>query len=249
MLLAVARLPDRPDAAAEAAQLAGLARADASLRLAGLLPRVLLADADTNRVSALAGELGRRGFVAFAFELSAVPPDGGRTVVRTLENGPEGLIAVDRLGGRHPLDAGTVELVQRGHRGGVVVEKTEETHRQFSAGRAIATGGLVLTKKVTTTNTETKSNRENFLVVHRVGAPDLALYERHLDYRFLGPALAAASFANLGATAALLTRAIPGLRVDDRVGRPGFLGGVVAGAGDATDVGLYLVREAFRRGA
>lgn len=249
MLLAVARLPNRPDATAEAAALTGLARADANLRLAGTLPRVLLADADSSRVAGLAGELGRKGFIAFAFELGEVPSDAQRVFVRTLESGPGGLFAIDRLGERHALGADTVELAQRGHRGGMTVEKTEETHKAFSPGRALVTGGLVLTKKVTTTTTETKSNREQFLVVHRFGLPDLVMYERHLDYRFLGPALSPASFANLGATAALLTRTIPGLRVDDRVGRPGFLGGVVAGSGDATDVGLYLVRQAAARGA
>jgi hypothetical protein len=107
----------------------------------------------------------------------------------------------------------------------------------------------MLTSKVQKQSVRTEEAREAFLLLQRNdGQPDAIIYERRVDYRFLGTDKQPASYANLERTLARLRTLAPTAPVDDRVARPGFVGGMPLTSSDPADLALYLVTLARARG-
>jgi hypothetical protein len=250
MFLVIARVPKGPNVAALAARATGLAMADVSMRLAGILPRVLHTDASHERLETLAAALEGAGFVTLVVDPAHTPDDSERVRVRRLELRADGLTAFDGAEQAYDCPTTAVALVQRGVRATTHEEEERVVKKKLSLGRALATGGMVVRKKVETVVTHASETREAFLLVQRSdGGAELILYERALHYQFLGAAMQPASFANLQATQARLTQLAPAARIDDRVARPGFVTGLPASSADPVDLGLQLVWLAYLRGA
>lgn len=240
--MAVVRLPVDASAAGRAAAALELSLADVSMRLRGTLPRVLLVDADPARIEAGARALEALGYATVALDPAVVPRDDERIVARTLELGPHSFTAVDAAGARHECPLIAVDLILRGVRVSATREVTTTSERKFSVGKALLTGGLMMTNKVKTTHVKNTESREHVVLVHRNdGAPDVALLERHLDYRFLGGEMQPSSFQNLELTLARLRSLSPSAIVDDRATRPGFVSGLPQTSADPVDLALYLV--------
>jgi hypothetical protein len=102
MLVAIARIPERADARARAAQATGLALADLNRRLAGTLPRVLFAGAGPEGERIIA-QLEALGFGVLTCDPAAVPGDGERVVVRRIEFAGGALLATNARGETHLL--------------------------------------------------------------------------------------------------------------------------------------------------
>ena len=251
MFITLGRLPDHPNpnpgAIARAAQLAGLALSDGARLLMGTFPRILLrvaADPD-----ALVAAFAAEGFIAWASDPAQVPTDGRRVIVRDLTWTADGFLAQDAQGATHACPFAAVRLLQRGARTHTSTEVEKTTKRQLDLGRAVMSGGLMLTKKVTKTTERTTHAKEPFLLVQRGdGAPDLMLYEHRMSYQCLGPDMGPATLANLGLLTTRFHALCPQAPLDDRVGRPGFVAGLPLMVGDPVDLGLHLVSEAQRRG-
>jgi hypothetical protein len=161
----------------------------------------------------------------------------------------DGFLAQDAQGAVHACPFAAVRLLQRGARTHSSTQVETTTKRQLNLGRALLSGGMMLTKKVTTTTERTTHAKEPFLLVQRGdGAPDLMVYEHRMSYQCLGAEMAHATLANLGLLAARLQTQCPQAPLDDRVGRPGFVAGLPLLGADPVDLGLYLVSEARRRG-
>jgi hypothetical protein len=247
MFLCVAQLPAGIDAARVAGAL-GMAAPDVAHRLAGVLPRVLHSDADGARVDAFVARLTTLGVVAFALDPRRALDDSDRIVARTLTLGAD-LVVEDRGGRLHAVPWSSLMLLQRGARVASSTETVKTKTRELSLGRAIVTGGISVSKKVERVEERTATTREPFLVLQRSdGLPDVMLYERRLDYRFL-PKPVASSFQNLELTERALLDRAPHAVKDLRLMRPGFLTGMLGARADAVDVGLELVRTAFLHGA
>ncbi len=225
-----------------------MAAADFGYRLRGMLPRGMLNDPDPERIAVAAARLEQAGFIALTCDPNTLPADDGRIVIRTLNLSAGGFTAVDRRGVEHRIPAGGVALFQKGTRVTTTTETEQTTERNFSLGRAALSGGLILTKKVEKTTTHTSTAHDTFIVINRVDGPDVILYEKRTDYRFLGAALQPASNANLMKTLATLRALAPAAPFDDRVGRPGFVTGQLATRADPVDLALHLVRLAVERG-
>ena len=249
LILAVAKAPTDPQALATAAAATGLALADVRRRLAGTLPRILLADTDDDRIATVAAVLEAAGFGVLTCDPTQVPRDDDRVVARTLEFRPGALVATDGAGRAHECPAAAIDLLQRGVRIETTSETTKTSERKLALGRAVLSGGLVLTKKVEKTQTRVHESRESFVLVQRGdGEPDVILYERRLDYRFLGAEMQPASFGNLERVVARLRALAPAAQLDDRVARPGFVSGLLATSADPVDLALFLVTLAHLRG-
>jgi hypothetical protein len=238
MILAVMRLGagSVEEAMARIAKLAGLPVAEARLKLTGVLPRVLLVDADSERLARIAGELEKGGARAVAIDPASAPADDERDVPHALA--------------LETLPAAAITLIQKGTR--VAVEKTTTTEkkRQLDPARAILSGGLVMSKEVEKTSTRTREERESFCLVHRGdGAPDLMLREHRLDYRFLGADMAAASAPNLERTIARVRAHAPQAAFDDRCTKAAFVDALPAVRGEKIDLALHLVHLAHLLGA
>lgn len=246
MILAVAGIPESADARVLAAKLTGLVLADLNRKLAGILPRVLFTGLDPASAPAMVQGLEALGFVVLTFETGAAPTDRERVVARRIEFTDGSVFATDGQARTHACPPSAISLLQRGTRTSTTSEKVNTSERKLDLGRALLSGGVLLTKTTEKTSIKTTQNTEAFLLVQRNdGEPDLMLYERRIDYSGLGVEMQPASRANFETVWTKLKAMAPAL-VDDRVSRPGFVSGLPTTANDPMDLALFLVAIARR---
>ena len=249
MLLVIAHAPKDPLVQTQGARLAGLPPADLSRRLAGTLPRVVMAAAPVDQIGSMVAGFESLGFAAYSCDPAAAPGDDDRLLVRGIEMEPGALAFLDEQGRRHACATAAISLIQRGVRVTTTSETVTTNERRLDMGKAILTGGLMLTSKVQKKSVRTEETREPFLLLQRNdGQPDAIIYERRVDYRFLGAEKQPASHANLERTLARLRALAPTAPVDDRVAKPGFVSGLPLTSCDPVDLALYLVTLARTRG-
>lgn len=247
MFIAIGRLPDHPTAIPRAAQLAGVALPDAARLLTGTFPRILLRVAPDPE--GLVASLQSEGFLAWATDPAQVPTDADRIRVRSLTWTAEGLVAQDDQGTPHPCPLAAIRLLQRGARLLTSTELEKTTTRKLDVGRAVLSGGMMLTKKVTQTTERITHAKEPFLLVQRAdGAPDLVIYEHRMNYQCLGADMGQATLHNLLRLTTHFQARCPQAPLEDRVNRPGYVAGLPLLAADPVDLGLCLISEAQRRG-
>jgi hypothetical protein len=255
VLLAVIRTPQpigalSVDAIRGVAAAAGLAAADVRMRLSGVLPRVLLSEREADNLDGAAAALGRLGFATVICDPAAAPTDDDRIIGRRITVDGDVLQIWDSADTCHELPRAAIALVQRGLRTNIETTTTTTTQRKFDASRALLSGGLLLTKKATQTATQTKETRELFLLLQRQdGTPDVILYERRLDYRFLGAEMQPASRANFDRLVTRLRAFCPRTPVDERACQPGFVSALPTTSAEPTDLGLYLIALAHAQTA
>lgn len=251
MWLVIAKLPPSPDAEATAARLTGQPLAEVRARLGGTLPRVLSVEADGERARALAAALEGEGFTAIACDPRMAPADDDRLVARTLSwDGSGHLLLSDGSGETddEEMTATSLALVQRGLRTTTTTEITKKKERHLSVGRALLSGGLILTKTVRAESARTTTERDPFLLLHRGdGQRDVILYARRLDYAFLGAAMHPTSAANFETVLDRLRAWAPAVTVDRRAANPAFMNGLPVSAEARVDVALWLVWLAHLR--
>ena len=115
------------------------------------------------------------------------------------------------------VDYQKIFLIIRGM--GIKQEISTETtkERKFNLGKAVLSGGLIISKTVKTTEQKITEEREGFLFVYAEGRLPLVFREGALDYSSLGPALQPSRTANFTALLAELRRRAPQARFDDRL--------------------------------
>jgi hypothetical protein len=197
------------------------------LNLVAGLPAIVLATPEPERARALLRKIRERGHGAVAFDGAAVVPSGDMVPLRRCRLEPDGLGA-ESPGGlgvpaapaeiieRLPFDD-ILALIRATHRRRIET-KAEVTERQFGIGRAVASGGLLLTKKVTREETRVIDERDQVLYIFRKsGERPWLLYERSSGYGWLGDMLAPSSLQNFVASVALLRARAPGAAYDERL--------------------------------
>lgn len=248
MLIAIARAPVTPEALAGAARLAGLATADLTRRLAGLLPRVLVPAVPSEQAENIRQGLESLGFVAIACDAAVVPTDEDRIVARALEFRDQEIAFSDGKN-QFVCPAKALALIQRGMRSSQITENVHTAERRFDFGKAVLTGGLAMTTTKRSTEQRQREQREGMLLLQRNdGEPDIALYERRIDYRFLGANKGPASAANLDMTLTRLRALAPAAALDDRAIRAGFVTGLPLTSVAPLDLAFFLISLARTRG-
>jgi hypothetical protein len=245
MLVAIARIPEGTEARAQAAKAAGLPLADLNRRLAGILPRVLFPG---GAEPAVIEALDALGFGLLILDPAVVAADDERLLARKVEFAGGALLATDGKGQVHRCTPADIALLQRGTRTATSSETVTTSERKLNMGRALLSGGLLLTKKVEKTSVKTTETAEPFLLIQRTADPDIIVYERRIDYRALGAEMQPASRGNLEVVWRKLQAMAPD-RVDDRVARPGFVTGLPLTSADPVDLALALVSLARRTSA
>jgi hypothetical protein len=115
-------------------------------------------------------------------------------------------------------------------------------------GKAILSGGLIVTRKVERTTVHHRSTEQGLLLVERTdGSPDILIPERGTDYRSLGSDMSPSSRANLDLVWQGLQSFAPMAATDQRMARPSFVRGLPITAADPVDLGLFLVSLARAR--
>jgi hypothetical protein len=224
------------------AAIVDLAPAEVRHKLMGAMPRVLCIDADDTRLENCVRQLSTIQVQALTCDGDLVPDDRERVVAKTLAFGTSGLRVNenDPTGCECPYSA--IELVQRGMREHDETVVTESTHRKFSMGKALVSGGLLLSSKVKTTQVQHKHKSERFILLQRRdGDPEIILYERRLDYRFLGARMDPSAFTNLETVFAELKSRLRDTPIDSTVSQPGFARSFPQTMSDRMDLALYLV--------
>ncbi|MHB1845987.1 MAG: hypothetical protein ACYCWW_14270 [Deltaproteobacteria bacterium] len=200
------------------ADLAGLAPAEARMRVAGEPPH-LLVRWDDEKAEALCATLRSAGEQAIACPLPP-PGDAERLVCRTFQLGADAIELSARLGPPVSFPHAGLRLLLRGlrvhHESSVRVEK----ERKFSLGKAIATQGLMLTsekKREVKTDIE---EAEGFLLIYST-AGVAALYEGEVAFTSLGADVRPSRHENLDLVARRLRERAPHAVWDDRLIRLG----------------------------
>ena len=203
----------------------GVHASEARTRLAGGFPRIVQVFADPSAANALAAGLRADGFTAGVVDGDTVSNDARRDLARSLAFGPDGLDAELRGNRTRTLAYGSVRALLHGVRTGVATSTEETTVKSFSGARTILTGGLSTHSTKTVTSTKSTEVRETFVyVVGAPGEPWLAVYERSMNYAFLGAARAPSSMANFTTVLSTLRARCPAAAYDARMTRPGGFG-------------------------
>ncbi|MDZ4697920.1 MAG: hypothetical protein SGI86_22495 [Deltaproteobacteria bacterium] len=224
-----------------------LAPAEVRHKLMGTMPRVLCVDADDARLDNCVRELATIQVHALACDSDVVPNDSERLVAKTLAFTASGLRINENASGVEDCPYSAIELVQRGTRFHDETIVTESTHRKFSMGKALASGGLLMSSKVKTTSVQHKHKSERFILLQRRdGESEIILYERRLDYRFLGVRMDPSAFTNLETVFTELKSKLRGTTIDSTVSQPGFARSFPQTTTDRMDLALYLVALGHR---
>jgi hypothetical protein len=225
-MVTLVRAPASLDGAAAAlGARQGISAYEARTRLAGDFPRVVAVLGERAPAEAQAAGLRADGLSAAVLDGAAVASDRQRDVAASLAFGAGAVVATMRDGRTREVAYESVGLLVHGVRTGVATSTEESTVKSFSAGRAILTGGLSMRSSKTVTTTKSTEQRETFVyVIERGVEPALAVYERGMNYAFLGAALAPSSMANFTTVLTRLRERCAAARYDQRLTRPGGFG-------------------------
>lgn len=244
LLVALRSPPFDPDVVTKVAEALDLTPADVRPRTTGPGPWVLAVAADGEVLHKGAARLAHLGIKAVVCDPGLVPTDEDRILARSLSFTATHMVVTDSAGVTHECLWSALSLLQRGTRYTSTQQTTKTTQRKLSVGRTLLTGGLLFTKKEVVEETKTQESSERFVLLHRNdGENDVMLYERRVNYQFLGPAMQASSFANLQSVVAAILARHP-VPEDSRVAAPGFTGRLPKTRVDPIDLALYLTQLA-----
>lgn len=207
--------PLEAEAAALAADL-GTTLYEERLHLLTGLPCVVLTTVDRGEAVALLAKLRARGHGAVACDASAVVGSEAMIPMRGFAFEPDAVVA-----GEARLPYGEITALLRAMHRTSTETRGETKSRQFSAGKALLTGGLAFSKTVTKEEKSVAQASEQVLYVYRGGgATPWLLRERGTSYAGLGARLSASSTQNFLTTIACLREKAPAALYDERLLNP-----------------------------
>ncbi|MEO8503450.1 MAG: hypothetical protein ABI609_06090 [Acidobacteriota bacterium] len=190
----VVALPYPPGGESTVEVLAGALRlsrleAKARIQASASSPAVIARFADRTAAEACSRRLADDGLPNFVVARGDIESEAARLAVATFAFEPEGLSARGTSTG-DVIPYASVRLLLRASR--LISETTTEIvrERKLSLGRAILTGGLVMTRTEKRKRQLTRGEPESLLYVYSAGHRPLYFAQLTLDYRGLGGRLA-----------------------------------------------------------
>lgn len=191
-------------------------------------PAVVATYGEIEPAWACTGRLRANGFAPILITPEEVESNASRFVVRSFTLQGEGIAAVSRRGETTEIAFREIDLFLKGTR---IDERTEvktTEQRKFSAGRALLSGGLMLTKKTRKVEQVTTEERDDFFQLYSDGSPPVVFHASGLNYQPLGPPLQPSVAANFARLVEILRQGAPQARYDERLanraGRARILG-------------------------
>lgn len=228
-LVTIVRAPPHPDGAEKAlAAATGLTAAEARMRLAPE-PPALLARLDDDQADALVRALRSAGLAAIAVDVRC-PTDADRFSVHRFSIEEAGGTFANRAGASIQVAWPEVIAILRGLRTSRTdIERTEKS-RSFSLGRAVITGGLMVSKTSTTTTRTSSEEAVQVTLLYLRDGRCLSLAEQELEFSGLGPGMQPSRTANMAELGRRLRARAKGAFYDERLLRLGrrplpFIGG------------------------
>jgi hypothetical protein len=218
-----------PPIEAEAAALAkdlDLTPYEARLMLNGGLPAIVYRTPDAQEAAKLVKSIRARGTAALSCDVATIVGADRMIPMRHFAFEPDALVVTDR---KEKLPyADIVALLRATHRTRTETE-AETKNKKFSMGRALLSGGLMLTKTVAKKERSVVSETEHVLYLFRAsGAVPWILRERAANYAALGSELAPSSAQNFLTTIRRLRELAPEAAYDESLMAPRAVTGRVA---------------------
>lgn len=207
-----------PDVAGVVAQQLQMALPDARLRTAGNLPRVVQRTEALVQAHQTAQQLKDAGVPALAFTRADVER-WPLVTVRTFHFDADQVVGVQRNGMTQAVLFTDVRGIFKARMQQQGVDENSSTSRKFSLGKAVLTGGIAVSKKVTTTTkTSTYAAWHMVLVAGAQGA--LVFDEQETQFAGLPPPLPPSRFACVGALEARVKGTAPHAVCSDALMHP-----------------------------
>ncbi len=188
------------------------------LRGAGVGPIVVGVHQERAQAATMAEALRTAGFTALTVDDEDFAREIESLIVRQFTFKTAGLFMVKAAGGEifkmRPAD---IRLLIKGT-GIVSHEVTEKTkEKQFSAGLAIATQGLLTSKTVEKTKVTEVQEREGFVHLYTASGRVIELRETRIDYSGLGKSKQPTRLMNFAQTVTQLKKFAPDALYDERL--------------------------------
>ncbi|HSO36625.1 MAG TPA: hypothetical protein VLT33_29065 [Labilithrix sp.] len=229
---------------------------ETALLLRAPSPIPILRTDDRTRALGLLSRLRARGHDAVACDVSAVVLAAAMTQVRAFALEPDALVVRSESGSNERIGWGDfIAFVRAVHRTrSESIEKN--TTQKFDLGRAAWSGGLMVTKKVTTTTKHATEEREPVVYAFRHEGAPLLLAQSRVRYEGLAESLRPSQLENFATLLRVLRERAPRAAYDERLlaARPqndrvraGPSGGVSSSTSDGVDLLAHLVAMAVSR--
>jgi hypothetical protein len=187
------------------------------LRCPGNGPLTIAVFAVKERAEKLSEELNAAGFKSVVLTDEEIAGEDRPWIVRSFGLG-EGELHIETVDGKGlDISSRDVDLILCGI--GISRDTTTETvkHRSINLGRAVLTGGMILTKTTKTTRDVTTETRARFINLYAPDAPVIVFRENVLDYNSLGSARKLSRLENFAHLVSELRRCCPGAPYDERL--------------------------------
>jgi hypothetical protein len=229
---------------------------ETALLLRAPSPVPLLRTDDRARALELLAKLRSRGHQVVACDASAVVSSAAMTHVRSFVLEAEALAVKSANGQEDRVEwSDAVAFVRAVHR--TRSESLEKnTSQKFDLGRAALSGGIMVTKKITTTTKHASEEREPVLYVFRQSGVPLLLQQSRTRYEGLGAVLRPSQIENFATLVRVLRERAPRAAYDERLLAPrpgndriraGANGAVTSSTSDGIDLLAHLVAMAVSR--
>lgn len=169
--------------------------------------------------------------------------------VRTFEITDASFIASNREGERRQVEWESFQFLLRGSSIAQETTRTTVEKKKFSAGLAIATGGMMMRKKTKTEQVSRSTNTENFIVAYSRAHGPLSLRESSIDFTSLGAKMQPSRMANFNYLTQELRKRASSAIFDDRLLRRAVQQQILGPSLDADehlDFALALIVVAYR---
>ena len=216
-VVAIAELtgPLEAEAAALAADL-GTTAYEERLKLAAGLPAIVLTSANPAPAHTLLQKIRARGHGVVGLDADTTVGAGAMMAMRRFALEPDAVSLPDMPGERLPYAdiLGIFRAMHTTH----TQTRTETTTKKFSPGRALLTGGALLSKSVKSEEKNQSTDREQVAYLFRAsGETPWLLRERGTNYSGLGAQIGPSSAQNFLTTLARLREKAPGAAYSERL--------------------------------
>jgi len=243
-LVAIAQLHEGADDLSQLAFDLGVMLYDLKLALSAGIPAVVLATTDESRAAAAAEAIDRQGHRAVSCDRRALVAGSAMVALRDFRFEADALVA-GSTGELLPYEDLSV-LLRASHRTTQVSTEVVK-ERKLTPGRAIVTGGLMLSKSTQKEVVSHTTSHEQVLYLFRSsGATPWILRERSARYTGLGAELRPTSVENIGTVIRLLRERAPRAPYDERLMRARPIRGVAEGV-EACDILAQLLAKSLAR--
>jgi superfamily II DNA/RNA helicase len=187
------------------------------LRCPGNGPLTVAVFAEKEQAEQLSERLDSAGFRSVVLTAEEIAGEDRAWIVRSFGLGERQLHIETEKGKNLDIAFQDVELILAGI--SASRETTTETvkHRSINLGRAVLTGGMILTKTTKTSRDVTTEARERFINLYAADAPVIVFRENSLDYNSLGPARKLSRSENFAHIVAELRRLCLNATYDERL--------------------------------